>query len=202
MDETRRGYDEVAAAYAERFGAELDGKPLDRMLLDLVARCVDGVLADVGCGPGHVAAYLRDRGAAVVGVDLSPGMVEVAARTHPDIRFHAADMRALPAGDGEWAGIVAFYSIIHVPDLPAVFREFARVLRPGGTALVSFHVGDEVRHVEEFMGHTVSLDFHFFTRPAVEAAMTGAGLQPRAYLERRPYPAEVETTRGYVLARR
>ncbi|MBO0829992.1 MAG: class I SAM-dependent methyltransferase [Streptosporangiales bacterium] len=129
-------------------------------------------------------------------------MVEVTTRRHPGIPFRAADMRALPADDGEWGGIVAFYSVIHVPDLSAVFREFARVLRPDGTALVSFHVGDEVRHVEKFLGRTISLDFHFFTRPTVEAAMAGAGLEPRAYLERRSYPAEVETTRGYLLARR
>lgn len=200
----RAGYDAVATTYAARFGDELAGKPIDRALLDLLAAQTDGPVADIGCGPGHVTRYLHDRGAHALGLDLSPRMIEVAGRAHPGIHFQVADMRSLPAPDETWGGIVAFYSIIHVPlaDLPAVFAEFHRTLRPGGLALLSFHLGSELRHVDEFLDQPVSLDFQFYERAAVEGLLTAAGFVVDAYLERRPYPHEVETTRAYLLARR
>lgn len=210
MADTRAGYDRLAAGYAERFLGELAGKPLDRMLLDHVAATVAadpagaGPVADVGCGPGHAARHLAGRGATALGVDLSPRMIEIAAATHPGIGFRVGDMRRLPAADGAWAGIVALYSIIHLAprELPGAFAEFTRVLRPGGIVLVSFHVGDETRHVEEMLGQEVSLDFQFYRRDGVESALAAAGLAADAYLERRPYESEVDTTRAYVLAHR
>ena len=203
-DPTRDSYDRVAADYADRFLGELTYKPLDRSLLDLFAAeaAPVGPIADVGCGPGHVVRYLCESGVAALGLDLSPRMVEIATRTHPGIFFQVADMRALPVPDQAWGGIVAFYSIIHIPpsELPAVFREFHRALRPGGLALLSFHLGDELRHVDELWDHPVSLDFQFYERPTVEHALTAAGLVADAYIERRPYEREVETTRAYLLA--
>lgn len=204
MDATRAGYDAVAAAYAEHYLDELADKPIDRALLDLVATEAAAPIADIGCGPGHVTRYLHDRGAAVCGLDLSPRMIDIAARTHPEIDFQVADMRALPVADQSWGAIVALYSIIHIPpvDVPAVFAEFHRVLRPGGRALLSFHLGTELRHVEEMLDQPVSLDFQFYERAFVEDALRAAGLLVDAYLERRPYPREVETTRAYLMARR
>ena len=73
IDRTRSGYDAVASAYTDRFGDELDSKPLDREVLDDFARRDDGlgVVVDLGCGPGQVATYLAAQGVPVVGVDLS-----------------------------------------------------------------------------------------------------------------------------------
>jgi SAM-dependent methyltransferase len=203
-DPTRESYDRVAADYADRFLGELANKPLDRALLDLLAGQAAplGPIADVGCGPGHVARYLCESGVAALGLDLSPRMAEIANRTHPGIIFQVADMRALPVPDQTWGGIAALYSIIHIPpaELAAVFAEFHRALQPDGLVLLSFHVGDELRHVTDLWNHPVSLDFHFYERTPVEQALTSAGLVVDAYLERRPYPEEVETTRAYLLA--
>ena len=76
----RESYDRLAEEYANRIADELQHKPLDRELLDRFARDVEGLgeVCDMGCGPGHVARYLRDAGASVFGLDLSPGMVEQA----------------------------------------------------------------------------------------------------------------------------
>jgi SAM-dependent methyltransferase len=201
-DATRAGYDAVAATYAMRFVDELADKPIDRSLLDLLIGAAP--IADIGCGPGHVARYLHDRGAHSAGFDLSPRMIDIATRTHPGIDFQVADMRSLPVADQSWGAIVAFYSIIHIPPagLPAVFAEFHRVLRPGGLALLSFHLGSELRHLDEWWDHAVSLDFQFYERAFVENALTAAGLLVDAYFERRPYPDEVDTTRAYLMARR
>ena len=206
MGSTQDGYDKMADDYAARFLDELAAKPLDRALLDLVATEVNGLgaIADVGCGPGHVARYLHDRGTTAVGLDLSPRMIDVARAAHPAIEFHVGDMRSLQFPDETWGGIVALYSIIHVTpsELTGVFAEFYRVLRPGGTVLLSFHVGDEVRHVEEMLGRTVDLDFQFYERHLVESRLEQANLSVSAYVERPPYRTEVTTTRGYLLARR
>ena len=59
---TRRSYDAVATQYAAAIGDELRHKPLDRALLNLISDLVaDGVVLDLGCGPGHVAAHLAER---------------------------------------------------------------------------------------------------------------------------------------------
>ncbi|MBX6769062.1 MAG: class I SAM-dependent methyltransferase, partial [Actinomadura rubrobrunea] len=79
---------------------------------------------------------------------------------HPDIAFHEGSITALPAADRQWTGLMSLYSIIHTPPelLPAVFTEFARVLRPGGRLLLAFHVGDQKVHLHEWFGHSVSLE--------------------------------------------
>ena len=112
MDAQRRTlvqttYDDLAAEYAARLSDELAGKPLDRSpLLDRFAEQVRGVgpACELGCGPGHVARYLHDRGVEVSGVDLSPAMLEQARRLHPGIAFRQADLLALDAEDGAFAG--------------------------------------------------------------------------------------------------
>ncbi|HEY7487970.1 MAG TPA: class I SAM-dependent methyltransferase [Streptosporangiaceae bacterium] len=204
-DATRKSYDILATDYADRFLGELAHKPLDRALLEIVAdeAVPPAPVADVGCGPGHVAGYLYEH-VSTLGLDLSPRMVEIAARTHPEIGFFVADMRSLPVPDQTWGGIVALYSIIHIPlpELPAVFAEFHRVLRPGGPILLSFHLGDELRHLDELWDHPVSLDFHFYDRSLVEAALVAAGFVVNAYVERRPYEHEVDTTRAYLMGHR
>src|SRR5262245_14089732 len=98
-------YDRVADEYVRRIYDELRHKPLDRELLDRFADRVRAVgpACDLGCGPGHVARYLRERGARVCGVDLSPAMVDRARRLNPDIDFMQGDMRALTVPDDAWA---------------------------------------------------------------------------------------------------
>ena len=91
LRDTRASYDTVATGYAERFGDELDAKPLDRAMLagfaELVRAAGAGLVADVGCGTGRVTAHLDRLGLPVFGIDLSPGMIEVARRTYPGLRF-------------------------------------------------------------------------------------------------------------------
>ncbi len=157
---TAHSYDLLADEYVARIYGELAGKPLDRHLLARFAESVAGrgTVADVGCGPGHVARWLHERGVRMIGADLSPAMIGHARRLSPGIGFDVADMRALPWDDGSLAGLVAFYSLIHIDerDLPRTLAEFHRVLAPGGLALVAFHVGDETRHFDELWGRARS----------------------------------------------
>lgn len=206
--EVQSGYNRVAEEYARHIYEELQYKPLDRELLDRFAGRVrgEGLVCDLGCGPGQVARYLHDKKVEVCGVDLSPGMLEQARRLNPDIAFMQGDMLALPVADESWAGIAAFYAIVNFPpaDLTAVMREMRRVLRPGGWLLLSFHVGEEIEHVEDLWGCKTCLDFYFFRVDQVTTAIRTAGLEIDEAIERGPYAPEVEyqSRRAYVFARK
>ncbi len=160
----------------------------------------------MGCGPGHVARYLHEQGAHVLGIDLSPGMIEQARQLNPDIEFRVGNMAALDVADESWGGIVAFYSIIHIPatELATVFGEFWRVLRPRGEVLLAFHVGDEVRHIDTLWERQISLlGFVFYPRERIEDALKTAGFEVVESIERDPYEGfEVATRRAYVRARK
>jgi ubiquinone/menaquinone biosynthesis C-methylase UbiE len=200
-------YDRVAEEYVRRIFDELQHKPLDRQLLDRLVASIEkgGVICDMGCGPGQVARYLSEHGAHVVGVDLSAGMIEQAQRLNPGIEFRQGNMLALDVQDDAWAGIAAFYSIIHVPreEVSAALRELKRVLRPGGDLLLAFHIGAEVVHLEEWWGQAVSADFVFFQPPEMQGYLQTAGFEIEEVIERAPYPdVEHQSQRAYIFARK
>jgi len=202
----RDSYDSAADAYAHHLASELDRKPLDRHLLDRFAEETRGrgLVADIGCGPGHVARYLHDRGVSVIGIDLSSAMIGCAARLHPGLDFRVGDMRDLTLPSDALAGIVAFYAIVHfAPDeLAPVMREFRRLLAPGALALVAFHVGTEIVHVDDLFGAAVDLDFRFHVPADVVAAMRAERLTVIEHTEREPYEgAEYQSRRCYLLAK-
>jgi ubiquinone/menaquinone biosynthesis C-methylase UbiE len=203
----QRSYDDVAEEYVRRIYDELKDKPLDRQLLDRFAAAVGekGIVCDVGCGPGQVARYLSERGASVIGIDLSQQMIEQARRLNPAIEFRQGNMLALNAVDEAWAGITAFYSIIHIPrdEVVSVLFEFKRVLRPAGLLLLAFHIGDEVVHLDEWWERPVSADFVFFQPNEMTAYLREAGFDVKEVIERPPYEnVEHPSRRAYIFARK
>ncbi|MCU1391297.1 MAG: class SAM-dependent methyltransferase [Ilumatobacteraceae bacterium] len=207
LSRTQATYDAVAEVYAERIGGELENKPLDRGLLLAYAELVNegggGPVADIGCGPGHVTAHLAGLGLDAFGIDLSSGMLAVARANHPQLRFEQGSMLALPLADGQLAGIVALYSIIHMPAdrLPTAFAEFARVLAPGGHLLLAFQAGDDDHtHLTEAFDHAVDIDAYRWSPERIAARLTDAGLHVSMQMVRDPGPNE-SARRAYLLAR-
>jgi SAM-dependent methyltransferase len=191
--DTRDSYDSDADGYAEEVQGLLEKSPYLRASLalfaDLVRGAGGGAVADIGCGPGYVTRHLRDIGVDAFGLDLSPEMVAIARRDHPDIRFEVGTMTDLDLADGCLAGVLAFWSVIHVPDrsVPGVFAEFRRVMRPAGSLLVGFHVGDEAyRTTAGYSGRSINVDS--YRRPPSKVArwLREAGFTIEAELVMRP----------------
>ncbi|HKP43557.1 class I SAM-dependent methyltransferase [Mycobacterium sp.] len=198
LERTRDSYDRTAAVYAERFHDHLHDKPLDRAMLTGFAGLVDrdGVIADVGCGTGATSRMLADCGPKVVGIDLSPNMITEARRLNPGLRFQVGSMTDLDFDDAQFDGVCAWYSVVHIPDeqLPHVFSEFHRVLRPGGWVLVAFQVGEQPREFKQAFGEDVSLTFYRRQPDAVAVLLDDAGLNPYAGLVREPNDDGFEST--------
>jgi SAM-dependent methyltransferase len=189
LSETRSSYDADAAGYAGRVRGLLAGRPYLRASLTLFAELVQetggGSVADVGCGPGYVTGFLHEAGLDVFGIDLSPEMIAIARHDYPDLRFDVGTMTDLDLADESIVGIVAFWSVIHVPDhaVPGVFEEFRRVLRPRGLLLVGFHVGDETRHTSlGYTGRPINVDSHRRTPSTIMGWLRDAGFTIEADL--------------------
>ncbi len=208
---TRRSYDAVASRYAVEIGEELASKPLDRALLAAVVELADGrPVGDLACGPGHVAAHLAAAGADVLALDLSPRMCAITAGRGRTARVCAGDLTALPLRSNTLGAVVCMYAVIHLDTAQRAlaYREFSRVLVPGGHALVAFHVSDPEHDsdttstVSDWWGHDVDLDFRFLDPERKAATLDAAGLTMVAHLDRRPLPgAEHPSKRSYLLVR-
>jgi SAM-dependent methyltransferase len=193
LSDTRTSYDTDAVGYAEKVRGLLDGSPYLRASLALFAELVrdagGGLVADVGCGPGYVTRHLHDLGVDAFGIDLSPEMVGIARREYPDLRFEVGTMTDLNLPPNSVTGVVAFWSLIHVPDHsgPGVFAQFRRVMRPGGPLLVGFHVGDETRHTGEgYSGRSINVDSYHRRPDKVARWLREAGFTLEAELVMRP----------------
>jgi SAM-dependent methyltransferase len=200
-------YDRIAEEYARRIYDELAHKPFDRALLNYTVESVGttGTVADIGCGPGHVGRYLWDRGVPTVGIDLSAQMVRLATELNPGMTFHQGTMLDLSAYRDAWAGIVAFYSIIHIPlqELPQVFREFRAALIPGGLLLLAFHLGEQHVHLDDWWGHQVDVDTYFQDPATVERLLGETGFVVEGSVQRLPLPdVEYPSKRAYLFARK
>jgi ubiquinone/menaquinone biosynthesis C-methylase UbiE len=206
---TRAFYETVADGYARALDDVSVEPPIDLAVIADFAASLPSAeptrVLDAGCGTGRLTGHLPTLNPAIeaVGVDLSPAMLAHARERNPGIPFVEADLSALPFGDGHFHGIFAWYSIIHTPPhaLPALFREFARVLRPGGMLLLGYQSGVGERVRSGAYGSDVELHAYLHHTPYVQAASAEAGLTVDTVLTRSPRRTE-RLPQGFVLARR
>lgn len=205
-------YDRVAEQYAADYFDELSRKPFDRALLEKFAGLAprDGRVCDLGCGPGHVARYLSELGIDAIGVDISESMIAVARRLNPGLTFEQGDMLALNFSEASFAGIAAFYSLIHIerPRVSQALSELFRVLIPGGHLLLAFHVGDGEAHADQYYSHgkhdgpKIALHVTFFAIEELEGMLETAGFRIEESMDREPYEFEYPSRRAYILAQK
>ena len=132
----RAAHDRIAAIYAEHF-APITGLALGP-LLDAARVSAGRRVLDLATGPGVAAAAAHARGAAATGVDVSPGMIELARTAHPGVAFEVAEATALPFPDGAFDAVVCNFALGHFPEPEAALAECARVLAPGGALAFSW----------------------------------------------------------------
>ncbi|QRP49948.1 bifunctional 2-polyprenyl-6-hydroxyphenol methylase/3-demethylubiquinol 3-O-methyltransferase UbiG [Amycolatopsis sp. FDAARGOS 1241] len=201
---TRTAYNTVAVSYHELLMDSLAESPWERAMLDTFTELVGAGarVGDLGCGTGRVTGYLAAHGLDAFGIDLSPGMIEVARQSYPGLEFEVGSLAALPLADASLPGALAWYSLIHTPPerLPVLVAELARVLEPGGRLLTGFQLGTERRHITNAYGHdNLSLDAYRLDPDFVAGLLTDAGFTIDARLiskEEPPY----QTPQAYLLA--
>jgi ubiquinone/menaquinone biosynthesis C-methylase UbiE len=202
-------FDVAAEAYVQFVGTEISSAtehPIDRSLLvvfvDLVKRHSIARVADVGCGPGRVAAFMADHGLDVVGVDPSQAMLAVARTAHPGIQFEEGQLDALPIETRALAGAVCWYSIIYTPlnRLDEAFDELARVLRPGGYLLLAFQTeGEQVHRENAFDTHLALTSYRHEVREVADR-LKSTGFTICACAVRTPELDHETTSQGFVIA--
>lgn len=209
IEELRHAHDVLADWYAERLAGVLDSMPVERAVLDLFSELTLGAglgaeVADVGCGTGRLEPYLASRGLSPRGVDLSPGMIDVARRDHPAFPFEVADLRGLPFPEASLAGVVCWYSLIFLapPDRKPAFAELARVAKPGGYLVAAFKDGDG-RHRRGGRSAGLGVEFDSYWLPAREMIdlAVGAGFDVVFQGSRPPEESE-SCPQGYLLLRK
>ncbi|MHC5906128.1 class I SAM-dependent DNA methyltransferase [Streptomyces sp. S6] len=206
---TRDSYDKIAEEYSEQFPSGLGERPVDRGLVGAFVELVKtrGVepVADLGSGPGYVTALLNELGVRAFGVDLSPKMVALARKAHPELRFHVGTMTALDLPDETLGGIFSLFSVIHVPEseLPALCAEFHRVLAPGGYVLLCFQIDNTTTRlrITERFGHDITLDYHWHDPTRLATLLTDSGLPVEALCVLQP-PEGANRARAFLLARK
>ncbi|MGW2364151.1 class I SAM-dependent DNA methyltransferase [Streptomyces sp. NPDC001667] len=204
LSATADAYDAVAVLYADLVRGSLDRLPMDRSVLAVFAESVlaagGGTVGELGCGPGHMTAHLRELGLDAFGVDLSPVMIDLARRAFPELRFEVGSMDALDEGDAALSGIVSWYSVIHTPprEIPSYFAEFHRVLAPGGHLLLAFFEseGDPVTPFDHKVATAYRWPVDGFAELAREAGFAEIGRMLREPLEGERF------RRGHLLMRK
>jgi len=206
--ELRDAHDVLAEVYVERLADILDEMPIERAVLGVFCELVRAGhgrdVADVGCGTGRLAPYLSSQGLTPHGVDLSPEMIRVARRDHPDHRFELCDLRALPFDDGSMAGAVGWYSLMYLApeDRPGAFGEVARVVEPGGYFATAFKAGDDqVRRAGRSLDLGIEFDIYWLSPGEVERRVVEAGFEVVFWGGRPAEPDELQP-QGYLIARR
>lgn len=204
----RTAYDAIAAVYAEQFKDTLDDRPTERGLIsafaELVRRQPAGPVADIGCGPGHIAAHLHGLGLSVIGVDQSADMLAIGRARYPEVRFMLGSMLRLGLADGSCRALLSRSSIIHLPPatVPMVLAEFARVLAPDGWLLLSFSATDGPEPPYEYFDHRVAAAYRWWPEHIVSLLRT-AGITETARLMENPEPDERRQFRvASILARK
>lgn len=202
----RAAYDVTAEDYEEAFADDLLRLPIDREVLDSVAERsgASSLVLDLGCGPGQVGQYLTERGLRVVGLDLALQMLFVARRRTGNRSLACGDMRSAPFGSESFSGVVAFYSIHHLPRsaLGIALAEIRRLLKPAGLFVVATHLGESEVYSSEFLGHHIeTVGGTLYRNDELLDELQSQSFVVEDVRYRDPLPNEHESKRIYVTSR-
>lgn len=173
-DEVKRAYGTQARDVAEMLGAEVSPTDPDRTAIEPWANTVKGRLLDVGSGTGRWTGHLAGLGHDVDGLEPVEHFVDIARNAHPAVLFRLGSIADLADSDDRWAGILAWYSLIHMgpEDLSHALATLRSVLEDEGTMLMSFFSG----HSLEPFNHPVTTAY-LWPLPDMARALNQAGFE-------------------------
>ncbi len=145
MDVTQ-AYSSVAGLYIELFGSSAQVHADDLAFIERHLAIRPGTVLDLGCGPGHITRHLRSTGVEARGVDRVPEFIEHARAADPDGDYRLGSLEDLDVEDHSVAGILAWFSLIHLPPdrLDGVLAAFRRAIAPAGVLVIGVFDGDDV----------------------------------------------------------
>lgn len=154
MDETRAYYDEFSKSYEKHRRPNDPGgyhALVDDLEIELCERYGSGKdVLECGCGTGLILDRVARFARRAAGIDLSPGMLELARGRGLDVR--EGSVTALPFDDASFDVTCSFKVLAHVPDIGKALAEMARVTRPGGVVLAEFYNPWSLRGLAKRLG--------------------------------------------------
>ena len=174
-DAVRRGYDELAAAYAADRNEDGRGREVLSQFLRKLPESAR--VLDAGCGQGTPVLGDLSASATAVGVDISRTQLELAAERVPGAALAQGDMVRLPFRGDAFDAVTAYHSLIHVPaeQHQAVVDEFARVLGDGGRLLCSEGPEEWSGANSDWLGSGVEMQWHIAGAEATRTHLRNAG---------------------------
>lgn len=197
-------FDALGIEYEQAFAGSAAHRSSLEQLLEQLAP--NSRVLDVGSGTGRPTAQtLADAGHDVLGVDVSPVMVDIACRQVPRAAFRCADIRELPLDEGSFDAVCVYFSLLQMSraEQSDLLRMLGRVLRPGGHLAVATVPLDLEGVSGEFMGQPVQVTS--FGPAEFAALVTGAGfsiLSERSSVFTPAHPAAEPEPHLFLLARR
>ncbi len=176
-------YNRIATKYAEKYFDDKEDLPYIDQFLKLLGP--EHILLDAGCGVGQFTQYMLARGFNVVSIDASEEMLAIAKEKVPSGTFEKMDMRNMAVKDASLDGILAAYSLIHIPEgeIHTTLVGFHRVLKSGGLMLVITQRGIHDHWVDEPFAPGMKVFFNFFTPEGIKEDLEGAGFSVVSQVE-------------------
>ncbi|WP_057940269.1 class I SAM-dependent methyltransferase [Algoriphagus resistens] len=195
-------YNSITEEYSSKFLDELSQNHFDRLLLKAFQseNKSNETIVDLGCGPGHLSAFLAGLGAHVKGVDISSEMIIYANTAFPSLDFEIGDILALTYPDNYFSAGISFYSLVHfnLEQVREAFVEINRVLKPNSQFLFSFHLGEQKYRLDDFFDKKGDLDIFFFKIPDLQRILSETDFQVIDIYLRQAYSYEYQSDRGYI----
>jgi SAM-dependent methyltransferase len=194
-------FDAIGKDYETAFaGLTAQREEIDWLIGQLPAR---SRVLDVGCGTGRPnAEMLAEAGHQVTGVDVSPGMIDIARAQVPAAHFEVADLRTLTYPAGHWDAVLAFFPLLQMTraEIDAALAAFADWLAPGGYFVMATVPSDSEGRDYEFMGQPITVSS--YPAEVFRDRLTSLGLEVVRNRTVEFQPSHMETEHDLFMAAR